>query len=104
MACEAIASKGVEVKVDTTRQKEAVLKERIQPWIDEAFIITADIEGKLAQMKAMHALRQGVAPESESSAERVEQIQQTVDQCAADLRVAKEQLEGLHDKIVAPAK
>jgi len=58
--------------VDATRQKEAVLKARVQPWIDEAFLITIDIEGKLTHMKVMHALRQGFAPDNETSAKRVE--------------------------------
>ena len=44
-------------KVDVVRQKEAVLKAHVQPWIDEAFLITVNIEGKLTQMKVMHDLR-----------------------------------------------
>lgn len=35
-------------QVDVARQKEALLKARVQPWIDEAFTITAEIEGKHA--------------------------------------------------------
>jgi len=46
-------------------------------------------------MKVMHALRKGVALDSKSSAERVEKIEYTVDQCARDLREVKEWLEGL---------
>jgi len=61
--------------VDVSWQKEAVLKECIQPWIYEAFLITTNIEGKLTQMKEMHALRQGVSLDSETLAKRVEQIQ-----------------------------
>ena len=67
-------AKALKEQVDAARQKEIVLKARVQPWIDEAFLITTDIERKLAQMKVMHALRQGFAPESEHLAERVEQI------------------------------
>lgn len=37
-------------KVDAAHQKEAILKVHVQPWIDEAFLITAGIEKKLAQM------------------------------------------------------
>jgi len=59
-------------QVDVAQQKEAVLKVRVQPWIDEAFYINADIKGKLVQMKVMHALRQGFSLESEHSVERVE--------------------------------
>lgn len=67
------------------RQKEAALKACIQPWIDDAFHITIDIEGKVAKMKVMHALSQGSAPDSKHSAETVEKIDQTTEQCIADL-------------------
>ena len=50
-------AKALKEQPDVARQKEVVLKARICPWIDEAFLITADIEGKLAQMKVMHGLR-----------------------------------------------
>lgn len=40
--------KALKEQVDVARQKEAVLKAHIQPWIDEAFTITTTIKGKLA--------------------------------------------------------
>lgn len=72
--------------------------------IDEAFLISNDIEGKIAKMKVMHALRQGFSLDSEHSAKRVKKIQQTTEQCIADLRVAQAQLEGLCVKIAALAE
>jgi len=36
-------AKALKEKVDTARHREAVLKVRIQPWIDEAFVITTTI-------------------------------------------------------------
>lgn len=51
-------AKALKDQVDAAIQKEAILKSHVQHWIDEAFLITADIEGKLAHMKAMHDLRQ----------------------------------------------
>lgn len=65
--------------MDVTRQKEALLKARIQPWIDEAFTITTEIEGKLAQMQEMYALRQIVDPHKEALEECMQQVQQTVE-------------------------
>jgi len=41
-------ARALKEQVDATRQKETLFKVRIQPWIDEAFTITVDIEGKLA--------------------------------------------------------
>ena len=43
-------------QVDATRQKEALLKACIQPWIDEAFTIIIEIEGKITHMQGMHVL------------------------------------------------
>jgi len=43
-------AKALKEQVDAARHREAVLKARIQPWIDEAFIITTTIECKLTQM------------------------------------------------------
>ena len=43
-------AQALKAQVDAAHQKEAMLKERIQPWLDEAFVVTANIEGKLAHM------------------------------------------------------
>lgn len=61
--------------MDVARQKEAVLKACVQAWIDKAFLITADIKGKLTHMKAVHTVRQVFSPGSDHSSERVEQIE-----------------------------
>lgn len=44
-------------EVDVARQKEALLKACIQPWINEAFTIMANIEGKLTQIQGLYAPR-----------------------------------------------
>lgn len=104
MTCEATTGKGLKEKVDVAWQKEVALRVCVEHWIDEAFLIIVDIKEKLEWMKVMHDLRQGVSPYSETSAERVEQIQQTADQCAMDLKELKERLEGLHAKITTPVE
>ena len=43
-------AKALKDQVDATQHKKDALKARIQPWIDEAFFITASIEAKLMQM------------------------------------------------------
>jgi len=40
----------VKEQVDVAHQKEAMLKARIQPWLKEAFLVTAKIGEKLTQM------------------------------------------------------
>lgn len=47
-------SKALKEQVDTMCHKEEVLKQCIHLWIDEAFTIMADIEGKLAQIQGMN--------------------------------------------------
>jgi len=54
--------------VDDTRYKEAVLKARPQPWIDEVYMITTSIEGKLTKLRATQQKIQ-----SSSSATIIEQ-------------------------------
>ena len=60
--------------MDATRHKEAVLKVRIQPWMDEAFTIMANIKGKLAHMQGMHTLMQRSTPDTEALAQCMQQI------------------------------
>ena len=40
-------AKALKEQVDATQHKEAIIKARVQPWIDEAFTITTNIKGKL---------------------------------------------------------
>ena len=44
--------KALKEQVDATRHNETVLKARLQPWIDEAYTITASIEAKIMQLQA----------------------------------------------------
>jgi len=53
----------------------------------------------LGDNQGMYVLRQGCTPDTEDSKERMKQVQKTTEQCAADLRAARDQLEGLHAKI-----
>lgn len=39
-------AEALKAQVDMAQQKEEVLKERIQPWLDEAFMVSSNIEGK----------------------------------------------------------
>lgn len=46
-------AKALKEEVDAARHKEVVLKARVQPWIDEEFVITTSIEANLAQMQGI---------------------------------------------------
>jgi len=43
-------AKALKEQGDVARHKEVVLKAHVQPWFDEAFTMTVEIEGKLAKM------------------------------------------------------
>ena len=90
--------------MDATRHKETVLKVCLQPWIDEAYVITAFIEEKLAQMQGLYVLRQTTEPHKEATEEPMQQVQQTAERCIADLLAVREQLEGFSAKIATPAE
>jgi len=70
-------AQALKAEVDVTHQKEAMLKERIQPWLEEAFTVTTKIEGKLAQMHSVYALSQRIAPDNEGSEIRAQWVKQT---------------------------
>lgn len=42
--------KALKEQVDATQRKEAVLKARLRPWLEEAYVLTASIEGKLTSL------------------------------------------------------
>lgn len=85
--------------MDTDRHKEAVLKVRIQSWINEAFTITEEIEGKLTHMQGMHILMHRSTLDIEVLEQHMQQIQEAAAQCATNLAAVQTQLEGLCAKI-----
>jgi len=49
-------AKALKEQVDMTRHEEAVMKARVQPWIDKAFTITVEIKGNFTHIQGIHAL------------------------------------------------
>lgn len=89
-------------QVDVAWHREAVLKVRVQPWINEAFAIIAKIEGKLVQMQGTQEQIQGSNSDTAVSKQYVQEIQQAVAQCVGDLAAVRAELEGLHTNISTP--
>lgn len=83
--------------------KESVLKARIGPWLDEAYVLTTTIEGKLASLQATQQKIQShsIGPQME---QLVEEMKQVATQCTAKVTVVQVELGGLHDKISTPAE
>ena len=80
-------AKAFKEQVDVACHKEAVLKVLVQPCFDEAFTIMMDIEGKLAQIQEMHAQMQHSTPKTEGSEARMQQVQQAIAQCTANISI-----------------
>lgn len=65
-------------QVDPTWHKEAVLKVRLQPWIDEAYTITASIEAKLVQLQATQEMIQSSSSMTTVTKQCIKEFQQAV--------------------------
>lgn len=81
-----------------------MLKARIQPWLEEAFLVTTTMDKKLAQMQNASGLRQESAPDRDASESRAQLIQQTTKECVAAVRKAQKLLDGICAKISVPAE
>jgi len=46
-------AKQLKEQVDAALHKEAMLKARLKPWLDEAYIVTSSIEAKLVTLQVM---------------------------------------------------
>lgn len=77
--------KVVNEQMGIAQHREFVLKVRVQPWIGKAFVIIEKIEGKPVQMQGMQEHIQGSNSNTMISEQYVQEIQQVVSQCAADL-------------------
>lgn len=88
-------AQALKAQVDTSCQKEEVLKECIQPWLEESFTITAVIERKLAQMHDTYVQRQEGTSDNNASDIHARLIQWIVEECVADVFEAGKLLDGL---------
>ena len=88
-------------QVDAAQQKEAMLKVCLKPWLDEAYLVTISIEGKLTSLQVTQQKLQAdsLGPTAEHL---VEEVKQAVTQCTA--KVAVTELGGLRAKISAPTE
>lgn len=90
--------------MDVTRHKEAVLKVRLLPWIDENYTITISIEAKITQLEATQERIQGSSSTAAVTEQRVEEVRQVDAQCATKLAVIQSKLGGPRTKISAPTE
>ena len=80
-----------------------MLKARVKPWLDEAYVVTTSIEGKLANLQATQQKLQ--ADSSGPVTEQlVEEVKQATAQCTVEVAVIQVELGGLCAKISTPAE
>jgi len=48
-------AQAMKIPIDAALQKEAVIKECLQPWINEALVVSTTIERKVAHMQEEYA-------------------------------------------------
>ena len=48
-------AQGLKIQADAAKQKEAVVKTHLQPWLDEEFAISTTIERKISHIQAKYA-------------------------------------------------
>jgi len=86
------------------REKEAVVKARIQPWLDKAFVGSTTIVHKVAHMKAKYARMETTETGVEISVLQVEQMQCMTEEFSSSTSDALKLLTELHAKMDAPAQ
>jgi len=91
-------------KVDAARQKEAMLKKRIQPWLDEAFMASSNIEGMLTHKQVASEPRKAMKSNIYTSVARIEWVKQMADDFFAMVSEAQKFLNDLSANISTPAK
>lgn len=94
----------LKAQIDAARQKEAILKECIQPWLDEAFAVSTNIEGNLAHMQVVYEPGKATETNIDASMARIEQVQQMVEDFVASVSEAQKLLNELCVKIAALAE
>jgi len=81
-------AQALKAQVDVAQQKETGLKEHIQPWLDEALVVSSNIEGKLAHMQAASEPGQAMELDTDTLVARVEWVKQKVDDFVARVNEA----------------
>lgn len=97
-------AQALKAQVDAARKKEAVPKECIQPWIDEAFAVSTTIEGKLVHMQVVCDPKQAAASDTNALAAHIEQVHKIATEFVASTSDVQKLLTELHTKITAPAE
>eukprot|EP00253_Pinus_taeda_P033646 PITA_33646 len=96
-------AKQLKEQVHVVLHKEAVLKARLKPWLDEAYAVIGSIEGKLVTLQVMQQKLQ-VNSTREVTEQTVEYTKQVAAQCTAEVAVILVELQGLHAKISVPTE
>ena len=65
-------AQALKIQADSAHQKEAVIKEHLHPWIDEAFAVSTTTERKVEHMQVEYTPREKAMAETDVLAARVE--------------------------------
>jgi len=74
------------VQVEAARKKEALLKARLEPWLEESYQIMTTIQDKLKSLQQMHHTMRLVA-EGPTTEKLVEEVKQASTQSDAEVAI-----------------
>ena len=96
-------AKALKEQVETAQHKEVVLKARLGPWLDEAYVLTTSIKGKLSSLQETQQKIQenSARPMTE---QLVKQVKKAMTKCTTEIVVVQVELGGIHDKISMPVE
>lgn len=89
--------------MDAAQHKEAVLKARLGHWLEEGYVLTSSIEGKLASLQVTQQKIQEDSTEIVTE-KLVEQVKKVAMQCIVEVVVVHVELGGLPKIISTPAE
>lgn len=92
-------AKALKEQVNATQRKEAVLKDRLGPWKDDAYVLTTSIEEKFSSLQTTHHKIW-----VDSAGPMMEKLVKEAMQCIVKVRVVHVELGVLHEKIFAPTE
>lgn len=76
---------------------------RLKPWLQEAYTVTINIEGKFATLQTTQQKLQADSA-GEVTEKIVEDVKQVASQCTVEVGIIQVELDGLRAKISAPIK
>jgi len=94
----------LKIQADAAKQKEAVVKAHLQPWLNEAFVVSTTIEHKVDHMQAEYATMETIETRTKVLATHMERMQRITKEFVVSTSDEQKMLTDLHAKLAEPAE